>query len=744
MNLITRAMNWTPEDLYNADLIIRISQIMYNDTSSIVLPLDDGVYDQLIAIYNKYRPQDTPVGAPPVEFSEANDNEITFQEGPKLLYHTVSDKDLDSKLYTRDIQKQFVPLSNKMRPRTMYTLVRDPISKRMINTKHKYPELVGTLDKCKFVLNNDAVQAGAFNTPAVQVFERDFIHPCLNSGVIQPYEKFEMIGELKYDGVSVEAEVLGDRIISAYSRGDTAADIATDLTPILSGYRFYNATNVPKDTPFGIKFEAVITRRALELLGEARGKSYKNGRNAIIGLLGASDAYRFIDAITLIPISTSLEMNRIDELNFLNKYYNCGQYNRFCVFHGDYQEILFQVKQFTESAEMIRSVLPYMIDGVVISFTDHNKIRALGRVNSVNKYQMAIKFNPREVRTIFLGYTYSIGKSGEIIPMVHFKPVEFIGTIHTKQTAHSLQRFNELSLIKGQEIDIKYVNDVMTYITKPDTQHNRDLASTQTPEEFIKVCPFCGSPIEISDSGKSARCPNIHCHERSIMRVVDMIDKLGFKDIAEETIRLLDITDFGHLVQPYDNGYLENVLGPLTAQKFEYYINQLKTQPIPDYQIMAALCFEGMAEEKWKNILKLYDLPELYSYSKSRDQLRSILVSIQGVGAMTADAVADGFINYSSDIEYILQNIHLVNTKDQASKPKVALTGTRDPMLISIINTAGMDCSDKYGVTKDTALLITTDLNSTSTKMQKAKKYGVKIMTPEQFYEAAGIKYETF
>ena len=61
-------------------------------------------------------------------------------------------------------------------------------------------------------------------------------------------------------------------------------------------------------------------------------------------------------------------MERIDELNFLNAYYNSGEYNRYVTFKGTYQEILFHVKQFTESAEVVRLILPYMIDGVVISF----------------------------------------------------------------------------------------------------------------------------------------------------------------------------------------------------------------------------------------------------------------------------------------------------------------------------------------------------------------------------------------
>ena len=738
INLIQRQLNWSQEDIEEADIILHISNILYNNSSVNILPLDDGLYDQLLVAYKRYNPNSYQVGAEPMLLPEAPQQEF---EEKKRMYTCITDQEYNSSLYTHDIVDQHTRL-NEYRPVEMMYLLQEPITKRLINTKHKYPELVGTLDKCKFVLNAEAADRGAIDNPAVQVFERDFIQKHIFQGVIDQYREFDMIGELKYDGVSVEAEVCGDRIISAYSRGDTGEDIATDLTPIFRNYNLYRAKNVPNDIPFGIKFEAVLTHRNLELLGQMRGKEYKNGRNAIIGLLGASDAYKYTNMITLIPISTSFDMNRVDELNFLNKYYSTGEFNRFVQFHGNYISILYQVQQFTQSAELVRKVLPYMIDGVVISYTDKNIINLLGRVNSVNKYQMAIKFNPRSVRTIFLGYTYNIGKSGEIIPMVHFKPAEFIGTIHTKQTIHSLQRFNELSLIKGQEIDVDYVNDVISYVTKPDTAHNRQLQAQFKPEPFIQICPYCGSRIEISDTGKSARCPNVHCHERKIMRMVDMISRLGFKDFSEETVRALDLTDFKRLVQVYDYSELESKLGPVTADKFRLYQHNLINDPIEDYKIMAALSFEGMAEEKWKIILKVYDLYTLAHMDNA--QLHGNLIQINGIGPAIINAIICGFEDYREDIEYVVNNMKIINSKDLGSRPKVALTGTRDEFLMGILNSIGFDCSDKYGVTKDTALLVTTDLNSTSGKMDKARKYGIPIMTPQMIYEKYGIEVTTF
>lgn len=719
---------WNERQIHIADIILKMANIAYNNTSADISLLDDGIYDELLVIYKNYNPN-YQVGSYITNYHEIPQNEIIDK---KVMCTVISDKDIEEKLYVKDIWMQNTPI---MQIRNQELLPEaEPITKRLINTQHKYPELVGTLDKCKFVLNNDAITAGVFDKPSVQIFERDYIQKCLNENIIFPNEIFEMIGELKYDGVSVEAEVCGDTIISALSRGDTADNIASDLTPILGGYKFPYANKVPTDFKFGIKFEAIITKMDMDTISQIRGKTYKNCRNAIIGIFGASDAYRFINYITLIPLSTSLDMERIDELNFLNAYYNSGEYNRFVTFKGNYQEILFHVKQFTESAECIRSTLPYMIDGVVLSFTDSNKIKALGRMNSVNKYQMAIKFNPRKVRSNFVGYTYSVGKSGDIIPMVHFKPCEFIGGIHTKQTIHSYSRFKELNLSIGDQIDIEYVNDVITYVTKPDTEFNR--LNINQPEQFITHCPYCNTPIIISDSGKSAKCPNVTCHERSIMRMIDMLERFGFKDFSEETVRVLNLTSVKDLIDILNNNKA-NVLGPLQSQQFKDKIIDLLNNPIEDYRLMSALSFDGMAEEKWKLILKQYtirDLEEMWG-NKSLNNISNI----SGIGPKIIESIINGFVTYSEDLKYLLSNCTILDSKFFEDLPRIAITGFRDLEFINLLNSNGFDCSDKYGVTKNISALITSDINSTSGKMNTAKKYGIPIYTRDEFIKLNNI-----
>ena len=47
--------------------------------------------------------------------------------------------------------------------------------------------------------------------------------------------------------------------------------------------------------------------------------NYVNHRNAIIGLFGRLDARAFRDYMTPVPLESSLDTDRITEIQFLNK-----------------------------------------------------------------------------------------------------------------------------------------------------------------------------------------------------------------------------------------------------------------------------------------------------------------------------------------------------------------------------------------------------------------------------------------
>lgn len=707
---LIQKLELSEQDQANAGMIISISQIVYNNTDRTILFLDDGVYDLLLEKYRNYN-ENFQVGGPPVKFNQDGEavnqeivNPITFLEDEENF--------LKNNLFYEDLSREVPP-----DPRLFQNIDRNSgriISKKNVNIPHMYPKLVGSLDKCKFTLNSEAMEREVFNDPNVKIFERDFLAKHLQMGLIDMTTPFELVAELKYDGISVEADVT-NKILSARSRGDANNDIAADLTPILGGYVFPYAPEIPENEAFGMKFEAIITYTNLDKMARLRGKSYKNSRNGIIGLFGSSDAYDYRDLITLVPLATSLDTERVTEIEFLNKYYNSGEYLRYSILRGTYTEILFQVYQFVKEAETIRGIMPFMYDGVVISYRDPKIIEALGRENSINKYSMAIKFNPLVHEAVFTGYSYTIGQDGTVTPMIHYTPVEFYGTIHTKSSGHSLKRFNELNLAIGDIVQIEYTNDVMPYVTKPPVQKNFN--NPNPPVQFPTVCPYCGATLIPSPSGKSIVCPNLECPERIVSKMANMMDKLNLKDFGEETFRLLKTKSFSELMS-YTKEYLSNYLGDITADKLLDRINEIKTTPIYDYKILGAIGFTGVASETWRKILNVITINEIICLSDN--ELQDALMQIKGIGPRTIDIIIHERIHLMPDLKLINSFQNVIISKGLKQGKTIRYTGCRpDQQLTDYLTSLGCDARPDAGVTKTTDILVVPYYGFSSSKVNK-------------------------
>lgn len=701
------------KDIIKIGIIVCISNILYNNTAIEVLPLEDGIYDLLLTLYKKYNPF-YQVGAEPVEFSSDFDKCCSFDnnEEAKPLVSPIKYITKEDMLYVDDISK--VPEPNRL-DFAVRPIIYDAVgSKKYKNTAHIYPKLVGTLDKCKFVLNAQAAERGVLDNDNIEIFERDFIQKHIASGILDPDRKFYMTAELKYDGISVEAQV-SDRILSARSRGDTNNNVATDMTNIFYNKIFHRAVGkVSPDNVFGMKFEAIITYENMRKLNELYGKNYKNPRNAVIGLTSSLDAANYADFITLIPLATSIEeIDRLTEIQFLNKYYNTGELLRYSVLYGNYKEILFQVKHFVEEAEYMRSFLPFMYDGVVLTYVESDLQDKLGRVNSVNKYSVAIKFNALKKQTIFTGYTYSVGQNGVITPMINYNPIEFYGGIHTKSSGHSYKRFLDLGLKLGDVISVEFTNDVMPYVTKMDIDANYN-----NPNEviaFIEECPSCGNKLKISDSGKSVICDNIECPERNLMRMVNMLQKLNLKDFSEESLKSIakfSLTDLLNLT-------VDDIkfIGETNSETFIKRMNQLKEMPLYDYRILGALGFSSIAIEKWKLILNAISIDQLIHLPS--EELYSVLVAIKGIGPIAADTIITEREFYIDDIITISKMKNIVPTKGMTSGKVIRFSGIRDQELVDTVSALGHDISSTAGVTKSTDILLIPNASYTSEKTKK-------------------------
>lgn len=702
--------------IHNMELIILISNIIYNNADCSFLPLEDEVYDKLQNVYKNFFPNSYSIGAPPVDFGHTNENILVEDEKQKTIFPFVVPEIRRNQMMFPDtfLEHHFIDYAELVDGK--------PLTKRLREVAHLHPSLAGTLDKCNFVLNSDAYAVGIDlnKDTTTQIFERDFLAKNARFFGLNP---IPMVMMLKYDGVAVEADC-SNTIISARTRGDTGNDATTDITPILEGYVFPNAKKL--DKPVGIQFEAIIDYYNLAKLNELTDKNYVNGRTAIIGLLGSSEARKYRDFITLVPVDADLPgYNKVERLEFCNQFYatriKC-MYQYIC---APYEQLLFLVHKFVHEAEALRNYLPFMYDGVVTELIDPNVVNALGRVNSVNKYMMAIKFNAVKKFTRFIGYTFSVGQNGEIVPLLHYLPVSLMGTIHTKTTGHSYNRFKELELRPDDIIQIEYRNDVIPYASKPmipDNSYNNN-----PPIPFPTHCPCCGTPVYFTE--KQAYCTNVMCPERILGRVTNMIDRLGIRDISEERVKDLGVRGFAELMELPSN-HIYKVLGEAIGEKLVEQINNLKLNPIEDYKVVGSIGFSGLAQKSWKAILNIITLDELMYLNDI--SLYNRLIPVKGIGKETIKTITEQRQFFIVDLDYIQKMPNIIRTTGicNENSKKICTSGFRlDNNQISFILTINKDVEISDGsVTKDTSVLLVPMEGFQSGKVKNANKYNIPVV----------------
>lgn len=713
--------------------IIMCCNVLYNRTDLTILPVEDGFYDVLLEKYKTYD-EHFQVGSAIVNFKNTVANDITNPQKiavQPIIFEKIPERNEVRQSMYENIMRINQPILNinDFAISPIEFMQDDLISKRTHDTAHNHPDLVGTLDKAKLIFVKDAISAGVQNDPNVKVLERDFFGDHISKGIYDRNRVLNIVVELKYDGISVEADC-DSEVVSARTRGDTAIGAASDITPILKGYTFKQARCMIGEKPIGVKFEAIMTKSNLEKFNELRGRSYSNCRTAIIGLFGASDGYKYRDLITLVPLALDRYdipniSNRMEEIQFLNKVFiSHGEPLRYCYMQGTVTELLYLIKAFWDEAIIARDFLNFMYDGIVIEYLDDDIRKKLGRVNYINKYSMAVKFNPLEKQTIFRGYTYEVGQNGQITPMIHYDPVEFIGTIHTKSTGSSYNRFMDLGLRYGDYININYVNDVMPYVTKLDCESNRN--NTNEIEQFISECPICGSKLIESDSGKTIICPNIECPGRSVSRMSNMFYKLNIKGFADATFIALGKTHLYELIN-LDLDWLKEKLGEADGYKFKETMNSLVTKPINDYIVMGSLGFSSIARKKWKGILEkitLKNLYEMYRGCNTESEFEYLLsTSINGIGDITASTIAKEFPFFEYDILSIMTwNIIDSYGVNVDYKAQIRFTGCRNKQLSELLCNAGYDADDSLSAGKKTDILLVPYDGFSSSKVSKVSE----------------------
>ena len=467
-----------------------------------------------------------------------------------------------------------------------------------LTVKHRYENLLGTLDKVK----------------SVNELEKWISNKNININ--------DLGFSLKADGFSISICYKRGKIDIASTRGDD--NFGKDLTEYFKNCKLYLDQNVLdlnnieelKGKDFGIAYEAVITYDNFnELLKET---TYSNPRNCIAGIL-STDGIIYSKYLSLIPLKLeveNVELSREEMVNILNKI-NINEdisFNYLIKPFNTIDEIEFLYNSIVNN----RLDIPFCIDGIVVETLNENHRFNLG-INTNERspnYAIALKLPAitRTTKVINMDF-FTEGNNGIHTPMVYFEPLEIDGKNYSKVSIANYARFKKLRLTEGSVVEFSLANDILGYINL--LERNEQGYEYQAPE----VCKCCGSKLETDNS--FIYCVNTNCELLLRGSLVNFFTKLKIKGISNNIVEsLIDskIITTLHDIPDLVDGKLTNKIAALdgfgvkSANKIVDSIRErLEVEDLFDYQFIGSLNIKLFGRTRCKAVFEIYNIEELLS-----------------------------------------------------------------------------------------------------------------------------------
>lgn len=386
------------------------------------------------------------------------------------------------------------------------------------------------------------------------------------------------------------------------------------------------------------------------------------------------------------------------------------------------------------------------IDGLVARYNNLEFANTLGATAHHEKSAYAFKFYDDEYDTILRDIAWSAGRTGVFTPVAIFDPVDTGDSIIEKASLHNLTVMHNLKIFgPGQRITVCKMNEIIPQVVKADEHVGALNVNGEieflTPFIIPDKCPFCGEPLSQITENESTvlKCLNEQCSGKLINNLVHYCSKSGLdiKGLSESTLN--KFIDLGLLNNLTDLYLLHNHREELIAlpgfgvRSVDKLLDSIQTHStlVEPWRFLSALGIPLIGVNTSKDLMKEMTLEDFLTRATS-DFDFSIL---DNIGVETNEAIHN--FDYSTAIELLNNYVTLKAPEEkEISTLSFVITGAV-PMgrsaLTALIEYKGFEVKSR--VTHDTTYLICNDINSTSSKAQTARQYGIPIITVDRALE---------
>lgn len=563
-------------------------------------------------------------------------------------------------------------------------------------------------------------------------------------------QPFEMVCELKMDGLAVALTYENGLLVSGATRGDgwRGEDVTQNLRTVRSV-----PLSVPKDAApprFEVRGEVYLPRASFKKFNESRAAEglplFANPRNAAAGSLRQLDprvtAKRPLDIFIYalgwaegkpVPPTHWETLEYLKSLGFKVSPYNTRV------------RTIEEAEAYHRQWEEKRETLPFEADGVVIKVDRLDLQRRLGAVAREPRWAIAYKFAAIQATTVLKDIGINVGRTGSLNPYAVLEPVRVGGVTVQHATLHNEDYIREKDLRIGDRVIVQRAGDVIPEIVAvvPDEEHER-----RAPFRMPDRCPVCGAEV-IRPSGEAMhRCTNMACPAQALERLKHFVSRgaMDIEGIGEKLCTALfeqglvkNVADFYYLTQ--EQLLQVERMGEKSVSNIMNSIAASKDRPLG--RLVFGLGIEHVGSETANLLARRFLTMDRLVQATEEE-----LTAIPSIGPRIAESVR-AFFRQPQNLE-IIERLRKAGVRmDQGPEAQSAagsplagkifvLTGkleslTREQAEERIRSLGGTAASS---VSKKTSFVVVgADPGS---KLEKARALGVPVLTEAQFLEFIG------
>ena len=586
--------------------------------------------------------------------------------------------------------------------------------------------------------------SNTYNISEIEDFDKRIKKIILSENVKEHSKELEYILELKLDGLSISLIYENGVLIQAVTRGD--GQVGEDVTENIMEIKTI-PKKLKKNVSLEVRGEIILPISSFNRINQEREDDgedvFANPRNAASGTIRQLDktivAERGLDCYLYYlvnaenyGINTHLEsIEYIEKLGFKT--------TKIFEKYTDFKELEKSIDKWHND----RKKLDYETDGLVIKVNNFALYETLGYTTKSPRWAIAYKFPAEQVKTKLMDVTFQVGRTGVITPVAELEAVNLSGSVVKRASLHNFDEIRRKDIKIGDNVIVEKAAEIIPQVVNVvfDDRTGKEI-EIQEPTN----CPVCNSELAHEEGLVALKCHNPLCPEKVKRQIAYFVsrDAMNISGLGDKIVeKFIELGKIKTIVDIYSlekyREELEN-LEKMGQKSVDNLINSIESSKNRDFsKVLYALGIPFVGKFNANLLTKTFK-----NIENLKNQSIENLLAVKGIGDKVALAV-NTFLNDENNWKIItdLKNIGLQFAINETNSEEIADNPIKDKNFLAtgklqkykrndikdiILSKGGNYLS---AVSKNLDFLIAGE--KAGSKLEKAEKLGVRVLTEEEF-----------